>query len=705
MRHQAPSPQCSPIMAQPSQGLSCTLPKDFTFSSVDASAPKTPEHPFTELEMPPPPRHSSCRIGEPRLRGQVNLFTSTEGEPNIFDLTRADVPLPSIEFPPSSEVSEPEQPPNEPVTSHLLQVPSSRRMAFKTPPAQIQTTPFNFPETTPWSSDDAQEIGSSIERPGSACSRASDSSVSSVETFMTQPSLGGGSCTSLESDLHDPFDSHPADANKFLLESPSRPTTTRGRSVELPRKKSRWTAEMDNHLWNTYQRYLQDPTITPFKTLPGSLPPLGISHKVAREAKKTWARVKPKGQQPIHSSRPHATDADRSAAPAKEDGASAGNRSGSRTPTAKVEPVKPRWPRSEAATRRRLKFLCKRKLSIAPHYQRLLQSRSPSPFPDVFSLTAREPSRFNSGHSNPATFATRDLGVSLVSSSLPTALSQLAAPADPASGQERSNDYFSHNPERHYVQQAGNLGSTAAVNLSSTDPIPRLGSPFMYNTWGPDHSRHAAPPTTPARRRGTIHVTGSRLRSPPRMELNSNVHKRRATHQLDLSPNAGGIQRNIQDLFRAGKLKDGQRRVRLRNRGNTTAGFTSKERIEQLFSPPSPFPVPGSSSHDRAEPQGVCQDLLHRGGETIRRLGSPFKFDAGPRIGRSPRTPRHAPSLSDPFAGSSFHRQIKRDDPSQVSPIKEQETPVKLPYDPTEEGISDAERIRRQILSLPFTKQ
>lgn len=691
-------------MAQQPQGLSRTLPKDFTFSSVDASAPKTPEHPFTELEMPPPPRHSSCRIGKPRLRGPVNLFTSTEGEPNIFDLSRADVPLPSIEFPPSSEVSEPEQPPNEPVTSDLLQVPSSRRMAFKTPPAQIRTTPFNFPETTPWSSDDAQEIGSSIERPGTACSRASDSSVSSVETYMTQPSLGGGSCTSLESDVHDSFDSNPAEANKFLLESPSRPTTTRRRSLELPREKSRWTADMDNHLWNTYQLYLQDPTITPFKMLPGSLPPLGVSHKVAREAKKTWARKKLKGQQPIHSSLFQATDADRSGAPGKEDGASAGNRSGSSTPTAKVEPVKPRWPRSEAATRRRLKFLCKRKLSIAPHYQRMLQSRSPSPFPDVFSLTAREPPRSNAGHSNPATFATRELGVSLVSNSLPTALSQLAATPDHASGQERSDDWFNH-PVRQPVQQAGNSGSTAAVNLSGTDPIPRLGSPFMYNTWGPDHSRRPAPPTTPARRRGTIHVTGSRLRSPPRMELNSNVHKRRATHQLDLSPNAGGIQRNIQDLFRGGKLKDGQRRVRLRNRGNTTAGFTSKERLEQLFSPLSPFQVPGSSSHDRAETQDVRNDLLHPGGETIRRLGSPFKFDPGPRIDRSPRTPRHAPSLSDPFAGSSFHRQIKRDDPSQVSPIKEQETPVRLPYDPTEEGISDAERIRRQILNLPFTKK
>ncbi|KAL1966916.1 hypothetical protein VTN77DRAFT_3660 [Rasamsonia byssochlamydoides] len=702
MRHQVSSPRCSPTMAQRPQGfLSRTLPKDFTFSSVDASTPKTPEHPFTELAMPPPPRHSSCRLGNPRFRSQVSVFTSIEGEPNIFDLSRADVPLPSIEFPPSSEVSEPEQPPLEPVASDLLQVPSTRRMAFKTPPAQIRTSPFNFPETTPWSSDDAQEIGSSIERPGSACSRASDSSVSSVETYITQPSsLGGGSCTSPESDIHD---FHSAESKKFFLESPLRPTTTtRGRSHELPRKKSRWTADMDSHLWNTYQLYLQDPTITPFKTLPGSLPPLGVSHRVAREAKKTWARVKPKGQQPIHSSRSQAIDADRSGAPAKEDGASADNRSGSSTPRAKVEPAKPRWPRSEAATRRRLKYLCRRKFSIAPHYQRLLQSRSPSPFLDIFSLTEREPPRLNS---NPATFATRDLGVSLVSNSVPPALSQLSDAVDHAPGQERADDWF-NNPVRQPVQQDSNSGSTAAVNRLNTDPVPRLGSPFMYNTWGPDHSRRDARPTTPvSRRRGTIHVTGSRLRSPPRMELSSNVHKRRASHQLELSPNASGIQRNIQDLFREGKLGDGQRRVRLRNRGNTTGGFSSRERIEQLFSAPSPFQVPGSSSHDRAEIQPARHDLLHPGGETIRRLGSPFKLDTGLRIERPPRSPQHAPSLSDPFASSSFSTQIKRDRPNQISPIKEQETPVALPYDPTEEGISDAERIRRQILNLPFTKK
>jgi hypothetical protein len=674
-------------MTQPPTGLSRTLPKSFTFPSGDASTPKTPEHPYTELAMPPPPRHSSCRLGHRRLRGPIDLFTRTDGEPTIFDLSRADVPLPSIEFPLSSEAPDPELPPVESVSSDLLQVPPMRRMAFKTPPAQIRTTPFNFPETTPWSSDDPADIGNSIERPDSACSMLSDSSVSSVETYITQPSLGG-SCTSPESDIYDPFGFEPAESRKLLLESPSRPTIPRGHSLELPRK-SRWTADMDNHLWNTYQLYLQDPTITPFKTLPGTLPPLGVSHRVAREAKKTWARVKPKTQQPLPAS-------GRSEGPVKEDGASVGTRSGSSTPTAKVEPAKPRWPRSEATTRRRLKFLCKRKFSIAPHYQRLLQSRSPSPFLDIFSLSAREPPRFNSGYSNPpATFATRDLGVSLVSSSLPTALSQLAA-VDPMPN--RPDDWF-NNPETQPVQQTSNSGSTLAVNRLETDPIPRLGSPFMYNTWGPDHSRRTSLPATPRHRRDTIHVTGSRLRSPPRMEPNSSVHKRRAPHPLEPSSNSGGIQRNIQDMFRGGKLKDGTRRVRLRNRGNSTGGFSSKERIEQLFSPPSPFQGPG---HNRAETDAARHNLLHPGGETIRRLGSPFKLDIGPRLDH-PRTPRHASSLSDPFAGSSFPTSTNRG-ASNVSPTK-QETRVALPYDPTEEGISDAERIRRQILNLPFTKK
>lgn len=672
-------------MAHRPQGLSRTLPKSFTFSSGNASRPKTPEHPFSELEIPPPPpRHSSYRVRRPRFDGRTNLFTRADGEPSIFDISRADIPLPSIEFPPSVPESDPELPPNAPVASEFLQVPAVRRMAFKTPPAQIRTTPYTFPETTPWSSDKAQEFGDCIERPASACSTASDSSISSVETFTTQPSLGG-SCTSPESEIYDPFGFHPSDSRKLLLESPSLLSTRRTQSLEVPRKKSRWTAEMDNHLWNTYQIYLQDPTITPFKMLPGSLPPLGVSHRVAREAKKSWMRVKSKAQQP--ASAPHSKDGD-SAVVTRGDEPALDNRSGSNTPTAtKAKSTKPHWPRSEAATRRRLKFLCKTKLSIAPHYQRLLQSRSPSPFLDTFSMMTRGPSR----RSNSTAFATRDLGVSLVSSSLPSTMSQITEASHPTEEDPLPNWF--NNPE---LQQPPSMSTSATpAHALAYDPIPRLGSPFMYNTWGPNNSHLHAPSTPPAVRRDTIHVTGSRLRSPARMDVNTNVHKRRAQNPLEVSPNSGGIQRNIRDLFRDGKLRDGQRRVRLRNRGNTTTGeYSSKERIEQLFSPQSPLNAPGDSVNESNRLKVIHDDLLHSDVDSIRRLGSPFKLDRGP-ISDHPRSPRHGPSMSDPSNCGT----------AQGSSTKAHDGPATLPYDATEEGISDAERIRRQILNLPFTRK
>ncbi|CRG90712.1 hypothetical protein PISL3812_07757 [Talaromyces islandicus] len=691
-------------MAQQPQGLSRTLPKSFTFpSSYYHNTPRTPEHARVEPEIPPPPRHSSYRIRRPRFGSEANIFSAMNNSaPSIFDFTRPDVPLPSIEFPPSETVSEPDFPPPDSVTSDLLQVPALRRTEFKTPPAQIRTTPYNFPQPTPERSDNLQE--DPIERPSS---RASDSSVSSIETYVTQPSLGG-SCTSPESDIYDPFGFQPEETRKYLLETPSSRATKRGQSLDTPKKnRSRWTTEMDNHLWNVYQIYLQDPTITPFKMLPGTLPPLGVSHRVAREAKKTWPRLKSQKEQTPQTSETAGPSADK-------DGLAAESRSGSNTPTgSKSTGLQLRWPRSEATTRRRLKILCRRKFSIAPHYQRLLASRSPSPFLDPFTTAREQRPQMGPASNESAAFTTRDLGVSLVSSSLPSAFTQPPFASPPSAEPTQAENWF-NNPESQPFQQQPQPQPSITISAAPTpapahpaavEPFPRLGSPFMYNTWGPDTSNREL--RTPARkvRRDTVHVAGSRLRSPPRMDLGSNIHKRRVYHRIESSPNSTDIQRNVRDLARDGKLKDGQRRVRLRNRGNTTSGgFSSKERIEQLFSPTSPFTFPARSENEQTQTASSTSEdaFLRPRSETIRRLGSPFSLKNKPRF-QHPGTPRHAPSLSDSFTPPSSTNTLGYHF-SEVSPVKDKTPSGKLPYDPTEEGISDAERIRRQILNLPFTK-
>ncbi|QKX59325.1 uncharacterized protein TRUGW13939_06457 [Talaromyces rugulosus] len=686
-------------MAQQPQGLSRTLPKSFTFPSAYHNIPRTPEHAHVEPEIPPPPRHSSYRVRRPRFGSEANIFSTMNSAPSIFDFTRPDVPLPSIEFPQSDTVSEPDFPPSDPVTSDLLQVPALARTEFKTPPAQIRTTPYNFPQPTPERADSFQD--DPIERPSS---RASDSSISSIDTYVTQPSLGG-SCTSPESEIYDPFGFQPDETRKYLLETPSSRTTKRGQSLDTPKKnnKSRWTTEMDNHLWNVYQIYLQDPTITPFKMLPGSLPPLGVSHRVAREAKKTWPRLKSRKEPTLEASEPAGSSL-------KKDALATESRSGSSTPTgSKLAGAQLRWPRSEATTRRRLKILCRRKFSIAPHYQRLLASRSPSPFLDPFTTSTQEQAPQLGPPSNEsAAFTTRDLGVSLISSSLPSTFTQPPFISPTSVEPTRTENWFNSPESQPFQQQQQpsieiSAAPTNPAHSAMAEPLPRLGSPFMYNTWGPDTSNREL--RTPARkvRRDTVHVAGSRLRSPPRMDLGSNVHKRRVYHRIESSPNSADVQRSIRDLARDGKLKDGQRRVRLRNRGNTTSGgFSSKERIEQLFSPTSPFTFPASSENEPPQTaSGISEGLLRPRSETIRRLGSPFSLENKPRFPHG--TPRHAPSLSDSFTPpNSANTQGYYY--SEASPAKDQTPSGKLPYDPTEEGISDAERIRRQILNLPFTK-
>ncbi|KAK2818401.1 hypothetical protein FQN49_007937 [Arthroderma sp. PD_2] len=331
--------------------------------------------------------------------------------------------------------------------------------------------------------------------------------------------------------------------------------------------------------------------------LPGSLPPLGVSHRVAREARRAWLRVKqpqPPSQSQSQSQSQPSDSADSASRPIQ-------------------------WPRSDAATRRRLKELCKRKYSIAPHYQRLLQSRSPSPPPDMFSnyTTAATPAPF-----------TRDLGISLVSGTLPS---------DP--------------PE---AASTPNIVSNTVHPITATDDdIPRLGSPFMYHTWGPSTSRNRVTQadTTPVQggveAHDTVHVTGSRLRSgmPPDLFTPNNQH-------LPAVPVPGPADAKENTPHRV--------RIRTRTRGLTTnsssssnmLNINSRHRLIQLFTPPSGS---GSASNEMDDPasHGRSQGLEAEG-EGIKRLGSPFNLDlpASKRPQQQPRQyhrPRHAPSRSDTF--------------------------------------------------------
>ncbi|KMP01078.1 hypothetical protein CIHG_01368 [Coccidioides immitis H538.4] len=606
--------------------LSRTLPKDFTFHAFDE--PRTPTRPVKELEIPPPPHHSSYRLRRPPLDILSNLGY------NAMPFCSPDVPLPSIEF--SKEVDTSSSSLDTNLTRHTspgrLEVPPPQRRDPKTPEAQVREDIVG--ECRSWREESVTSGSDPIPRPSSACSNTSDSSVSSSGSFGSHPSFGG-SCTSFESEIHDPFLAHSFPDRKQPLESPSKPAIARNVSPQFPGG-HRWTSEMDNHLWNAYQLYLQDPTITPFKTVPGSVPPLGVSHRVAREARRTWPRVK-HGLAKKHG-QDTSQELESKADPTSE------ARSGSCTPKPGVVNSKPFWPRSDASTRKRLKQLCRRRFSIAPHYQRLLQSRSPSPFPELFIRSSSSSLSMGSyGASNP--FA-RDLGVSLVATSLPASIPAVTIENKHVNSEQ--TNWFNNVAEQPLAMEPQTKSELQPPrNLVDEGPatVPRLGSPFMYHTWGPDTSRRHLRPVPPANVPETIHgPIGSRLRSSIPPEMITSAHKRRAMNQLDdeISPDRNAPPDLLPEPSKDEKKNPNYRRVRLRNRGATTSGLSSRERLNQLFTPPSHF----GSNESKASALPATSSQAEPRKEEIKRLGSPFNSDRC--AGRSLQS-RHAPSRSEPF--------------------------------------------------------
>ncbi|KAJ5160791.1 uncharacterized protein N7482_007795 [Penicillium canariense] len=666
--------------------LSRTLPKNFTFPSLSTDEPRTPERESTHIEIPPPPRHSfsSCRLPRVRVRSGTDVCERINLDLFRFQgsQTSQDFPVPSIEFPQWNATFDATWS-AEPVNDDRFLAPPRQRMAFKTPPAQIHGAQSDSCDPGyPWPSwDQTPGLASGITRPDSACSSHSDSSIESIETFASRPSVGG-SCTSAESDI---FDHHfPLEFSKESeMESPTLPTRQKVQRSHV--KDKSWTREMDNHLWNTYQLYLQDPTITPFKMTPGSIPPLGVTSRVARRAKRTWEKKRLRFTQTLPTQ--------------------SNDRSGSSTPKAFDSPAQPSWPKSDAKTRGRLKLLCRRKFSVSPHYQRMMMSRSPEPMADMLGVPS-EP-HVRDFADNSTAYATRDLGVSLASTYDPTPLAQLAELPGP---EEPTNEWFNtpivqrdstipvvpEPPSQHFLQ------------VESHHIPPRLGSPFVYSTWGPGSSNRPAQEIPKTARRETVHVPGRRLRRTTNLE--------RTPRDADdvFSSDAYGekegedeqVHNRLENYLRENKFQSiGKGRVRVRNRGATTTGAVGPRDVNQLFSPPSS--LISSQAEETTPPitNPPVNHLLNLGGDNIKRLGSPFKVESAFKRRDGPgRFIRHAPSLSDPFSSGGIPPYAA---PSfNPSPLQEQEKPAApMLHDPFEEGLSDAERIRRQILNIPLTRQ
>ncbi|KAL1310888.1 hypothetical protein AAFC00_001119 [Neodothiora populina] len=488
-------------MAQPKPQLSIAMPEGFDYNYTQGQyhhVPQTPappphqpkqdnsfEHELGDSIQPPPPPRQTFKIR--RRRVDNTNATAATAAMTMSESTA----VPTIESP-TSNINLSSGRDAMLTSGYLAPRPSYLRLLSppKTPASQVKT--YTGEE------DDAQSSewtmfhhvhGNLIQRPFSACSDFSDSSASSFGSSNAF-SLGGGSCTSPESDAADPFSFYELKSGPVsgptLPSSSDMPTAKRAKTRRHPK----WTPEMDNHLWITYMIYVQDPRVTPFKMLPGTAPPLGVCHRVAREARRSWkgCRASP-GDRILPRISVHLAGSP--TAPrfvhGEEDRATP-------TPTDHRNMTTPKWPRSEAATRRRLRDLCKRKPSLSAHYMRLLRTRSPSPFESSSSSSSP---RQQTVHPTPetSTFSSRDLNVSLVAATAdsmqsdgPLAqLSKEQPAATPAPAVQRPADWFARigrsqaRSQAHQKSQSLQLGLGLNSWSHSNNSFERgsiLASPF-----------------------------------------------------------------------------------------------------------------------------------------------------------------------------------------------------------------------------------
>lgn len=627
-------------MPRPRPQLSITLPRNFTFHYTEGEEPKTPERevPVPVARSPPRAANANAYRIKRRSRPAVTALFQQEQEqgPSIPN----ESPIPTIE---TSLLVEPLRP--------ILQQRATEPPGQLAPVARkymtLPRTPISQQRhlVDEWKSP--RDVGDSISRPMSACSLISDSSDNDSNGSLLSFPAGDGSCTSPESDAADPF-RFPSINKRQAKQWASLARNAEEIQNGLHTKQTHihWTTEMDKHLWSTYLVYLQDPTVTPFKTLPGTAPPLGVCHRVAREARRSWK--KPMSRKPSELLSPP-TSGDEIAARADSPETIREERSGSNTPTGPTgSKIFFRWPKSGSSTRRRLRYLCKSKPTFAPHYQRLMKSRSPSPFSSP-RTQARYHSRL-SEVSSPiqpsSSFNTREIQLSLTTSTAGTMqpdgpLAQLASSPQQSS---QSTEWFNEPPvpwaSTPAISSDIDIDIGTNVDGHESPHAPPLGSPFGHHTWGPSRSRHRIRPSA-----SRVHSSdastvgpsflGPSLRSPVRLNGTfpyPGVQKRRARHQLEdeLSPGGSNMPHELlDDLF--GSPPEGRHR-RVRSRGFSLGDVATPNALESLFTPPT--------VNDQTM---TTETSSHSSGSTnleplttpshVRRLGSPFH-------GISPRPPR-----------------------------------------------------------------
>lgn len=637
---------------------SITIPPGFRFHYRDGQLPRTPEPGEShELhEAPPAPRQSSRRkSGE---RPAIPRFS-----PPAMLTALHDLPIPTIEHESPESVLADHPTFEQPTNDFFLaprQIDLGMFAAPKTPVPQMESQDMDYL--------DIKSQGESISRPSTACSNFSDSSMSSMDddegSLESFPSFGADSVSPKSEDA-DPFTAKSSSPHGSLVSSPTIKYQGPPKSRIRTTKKFIWNDEMDRHLWRTFLLYLNDPEHTPFKLFPGTHPPLGVCHRVARAAKKTWRSAKSHDMNASRSRQIGSPDTichiDAEATPME---------TSSRASVAK-------WP-PNATTRRRLRELCKGKPSLSAHYQRLMQNRSPSPFESSSSSDrVRMGASSESHRRTPSMFNTRDMSMSLVattSSAMQSGnpLSNLAA-GSMAPPHDTPHHTFRPVSRGNAHQKSYSLQLGIEANRRSGN-LRRLGSPFQAQT----HHLSLAP------RNQTIAastVAAQQLHPvrtlAPAAELHSPVplaraSKRRARGDTGESSNAGAPLSSdwLQDVFGA-PAESSHRRVR--SRGFSLGDMHEMPRRLSVFSQATQrdstgmiSPTLTEATNPRPAPldHASQQRALLLLPEVPPRLGSPFAPNAQEKPYNT--MPRLAPSA--PYEPAlSFEERLSVFAPGRVS--------------------------------------
>lgn len=597
-----------------------TLPRGFRFHHEE---PKTPEPlSMDEPRQPSPPR---LRF-KVRRRNASTLQAPTQQF--LASVAAEDVPIPTIEIP-QVPLGDSVMVDREEISADSgLLAPQPYTHRFTSPPKTpllMQSMNEAASRRPDWLMMTPEPSEDYFTRPVSSMSNASDTSDDSLYSGSraSRPSEDG-SCTSPESEAGDPF-RFPIPNSKgkaISYESVEQDMPLNAKLRSKTRKDAAWTHAQSTHLWSTYSVYLQDPTVTPFRIGASTVPPEGVCHRVAREARRSW-----KGPRTAISARPSRINSSSSRESEK---------SGSVTPKGDYPKVYCQWPHSSSATRNKLRAMCKANNSAVSRH-RHLQTRSPTPFTNQNRLRTPEPARIGVN-----AFSTKDIALSLT-----TSTAESMQPDGPlaklATDSLETPTPTTFLPVEEYqplsIPKSRSLGS----GITETGGR-RLGSPFVARSYGPSSSKSLHPyDNRPSPPRSQSDIIGPSLRSPVRFDrprsLNS-TQKRRAQHDLEeeLSPSGAIVRPSIlnEQLF---GTPFAQRRVR--SRGFSLGDEALRHRAPGIFqsSPALELLAPPKMETLIPEPSSSAAPGLLPPVNMPPRLGSPFS-----ESGSSNTFPRRLPS-------------------------------------------------------------